>query len=106
MSDDLIQRYECIKQAAACAVQQTELDLLVQDILTKIVIETLHKYQQKVNVGIQDSMGDLLDNFKQKITQAIFDVANTWRASNQKPVLFPRGCRFCYARGESTIFVI
>lgn len=104
---DLIQRYESIKQAAQLSVRHTgSLDFLVRDILNKVVVDTLYKYQQKVNVGIQDSVSDLLDGFKQKITQSIFDVANTWKVANREPVLFPRGCRFCYTRGESTIFVI
>jgi hypothetical protein len=105
--EDLIQRYESIKRAAILSLQQTEsLDGLIQSVLDRVVIETLHKYQQKINVGIQDSVNDLLDNFKQKTAQAIFDVSHTWRVANREPVLFPRGCRFCSVRGESTIFVI
>lgn len=104
---DLISRYESIKQATDLTVQEVRtLEPLVNDILTKVVIETLHKYQQKVNVGVQDSISDLLDNFKQKITQEIFDIAGTWKVANREPVMFPRGCRFCWTKGESTIFII
>ena len=104
---DLLQRYDSLKNAALLSVRQTEsLDGVVQDILTGIVLDTLQKYQQKVNVGIQDSVSDLLDNFKQKVAEAIFDIAGTWKVANREPMLFPRGCRFCYTRGRSTIFVI
>ena len=103
----LLQRYESLKKAADLTVSEVQnFDALVQSVLTQVVREALHKYQQKINVGIQDSLGDLLDIFKQKITQAIFDTANTWKVANREPVLFPRGCRFCSTRGESTIFII
>lgn len=103
----LIQKYESLKQATALALQETQgFESLVQSVLTSVVIDAIRKYQQKINVGIQDSVSDLLETFKRKVTQAILDAAGTWKVANREPVLFPRGCRFCYARGESTIFVI
>lgn len=102
-----ISRYESIKKAADLTLQEAKgFDLLVEGVLTRVIRDTLHTYQQKINVGIQDSVGDLLDTFKQKVAQQIFDTANTWKVVKREPVLFPRGCRFCSTKGESTIFVI
>lgn len=107
----LIYRYEAIKRAAELSSQQMQsLEPLVQDILTKVVIETLRQYQKKLNVGIQDSVNDLLDNFKQKITQEILSASEVWKVANKRedkePVLFPKGCRFCWTKGDNTIFIV
>jgi hypothetical protein len=106
MSKD-VQRYNSLKEATRLSLQQAKgFDGLVDDILTRVVIDTIRRYQTKLNVGIQDSVSDLLDTFKQKVTQAIFDTSNSWKVTNHDPFIFPRGCRFCYTRGSSTIIVI
>ena len=40
---------------------------LANDILTRVVIPTLDKFQKKINAGLQDSVSDLLDQFKKEI---------------------------------------
>ena len=102
------QRYIRLKEATQLSLQQIEgFEGLVDDVLTRVVIDTIRRYQTKLNVGIQDSVSDLLDTFKQKVTQAIFDTSNSWKVTaNSDPFIFPRGCRFCYTRGSSTIVVI
>lgn len=80
---------------------------LMADILTKVVIDALNKFQTKVNVGLQDSVSDLLDQFKRDIERQIFDIAQQWTlATRQEKFLFPRNCRFVYSKGSSTIVVI
>jgi hypothetical protein len=78
-----------------------------EEILTKIVIECLKNYQKKINVGVQDSFSDLLDLFKQAISEIIFDHAATWRVATQRnAILFPANCRFLYTKGNKTIAVV
>lgn len=80
---------------------------VVEDILTKVVIECLKKFEDKVNVGVQDSVADLLDTFRTKIASDIFDIAQTWSlTTSREKVLFPKNCRFLYNMGTSTIVVI
>ncbi len=104
---ELLNRYESLKDATRLAVNETSsLEGVIDDVLTKVVHESIKKYQQKLNVGVEDSVSDLLEAFKQKITESIFDAASTWKIANKEPVMFPRGCRYAYARGTSTIFVV
>jgi len=84
-------------------------DGLLNDILTRVVIDTLDKYQQKLNVGVSDSIGDLLEQFRKRIEIDIFDVGQKWSASNQlrdDKAILPRNCRFFCSKGRSTIVVI
>lgn len=82
-------------------------DALIQDILTKVCIQTIHKQQQKVNVNLQDSIADLLNNFKKSIEQKIFDLNQKWTlSSGMEPFLFPRNCRFVYSKGKNVVVVI
>jgi hypothetical protein len=102
-----LQRHQDLKKAAFLAIKESkDLGSLAEDILTNIVIETIHKYQKKINVGIQDSVSDLLDNFKHKVSESIFNLSSNWRLANQDCILFPKGCRFCYTKGPNTIVVI
>lgn len=102
-----IQKHEYLKEAAKLAIQEsTDLKNVAEDILTNVVIETIRKYQQKLNVGIQDSVSDLLDNFKNNISESIFNTVSNWRVANREYIIFPRGCRFCYTKGDNTIIVI
>lgn len=102
-----LQRHRHLKDASNSLIEEFEdMSDLATDILTRVVVETIHKYQQKINVGIQDSVGDLLDNFKIKITNSIIDASSKWRIANRDYVLFPRGCRFAYSKGQQTIFVL
>lgn len=80
---------------------------LIEDILSRVIIDCLKKYQQKVNVGIQDSVSDLLETFKLKVSAEIFDIAQGWTLSSKREkILFPSGCRFLYTMGQSTFVVI
>lgn len=101
-------RHQYIKEAVSLvAVELQTNNELVDAILSQVIIEAMKRYQQKINVGVQDSVSDLLDTFKQKITESVFSTADTWQeASGRDPILYPKGCRFCYVRGDSTIVVI
>jgi len=78
-----------------------------EEILTKIVIECLKSYQKKINVGVQDSFTDLLDLFKQTISEIIFDHAATWKVTTQRDaILFPTNCRFLYTKGTRTVVIV
>lgn len=102
-----IQKHEYLKKAAELAIKQsTDLDLIAEDVLTNVVIDTIRKYQQKLNVGIQDSVSDLLDGFKTSITEKITAIASNWRVANRDYILFPRGCRFCYSKADNTIVIV
>jgi len=100
-------RHEALQKATNLVSREVEsFDGLADDILTRVAIETIKKYQQKLSVGIQDSATDLLDTFKLNVTSAIFDTANSWKLITRDPFIFPRDCRFCYQKGDSTIVVI
>lgn len=103
---ELIQKYDSLKQATELAVVETDFQHIAEEILNQVVLETMKGYQARVNIGVQDSVSDLLDTFKRKISAAIFETAAGWKIPSRKLVLFPRGCRFCYQKGTSTILVI
>ena len=70
---NLLQRYNHVVSATEGFKGQLEdRTKLVEDVLAKVVIETIRKYQQRVNVGIQDSIVDLLSTFKLKVAEEIF----------------------------------
>lgn len=103
----LVEKYKSIKDAIDRSVEGfSTFDDLAADVLTRVVIETINTYQQKLNVGVQDSVGDLVDSFKQKVSQAIFETSSGWHVANRDAALFPRGCRFCYTRGDTTLVVV
>jgi len=101
-------RHQHLKEAARLAAVELQTNNeLVDAILSQVIIEAMKRYQQKVNVGVQDSVSDLLDTFKQKVTESVFTTSDAWTAvSGLDPFLYPKGCRFCYTRGKSTIVVI
>ena len=84
----------------------SNLDGISADIIAKVIVPTIRTYQDKVNVGIQDSVSDLLDTFKQRIVETIFQTSSQWKLPKRELLLFPKNCRFCYQKGESTVFVI
>lgn len=101
------ERCEALKEAAKLSLNEIEsFDQLSERILTQVVLSSIRTYQQKVAVGIEDSASDLLDTFKSNITKQIFDTAAGWRAVQRDNFLYPRGCRFCFQKGENTIVVI
>jgi hypothetical protein len=104
----LYQRYQDLQSATDLACQEAQnWDTLAEAVLSDVVLETIKRYQQKLNVGVADSVADLLDTFKQKVSTAIFEMDNEWRAASKTELLlYPRGCRFCYNRGHNTIIVI
>lgn len=79
---------------------------LAEDILQKIIAESLRVYQHKLNVGVQDSIADLIDVFKHKIADQIFEAAETWHIPQREPFLFPPNCRFMYQLGKTTVVVM
>ena len=106
----LAKKHQHLKTAVQAATDKLrtgeEFPPLVDEILTRVVHKVLGQYQDKVNVGMQDSVADLLSTFKQKILLHIFDASNNWKVRNRGTVLFPSGCRYLYTRGISTIAMI
>ena len=102
------QRYQSLVNAAQLLQEEVKnWDEVTEEVLSSVVLDTIKRYQQKVCVGIEDSMSDLLSNFKINVTRAIFEAANSWRsASKHEITLYPKGCRFCCSIGSSTIIVI
>jgi hypothetical protein len=85
----------------------TERSQLVEDILTRVVIDALRKYQLKVNVGVVDSVSDIIDNLKSNLIEEVLLSSQGWMVGqNRKQILFPKNCRFLYTRGRSVIAVI
>lgn len=80
---------------------------VVEDVITRVVVDCLKKYQAKVNAGAEDVVARLLDTFKAKVASEIFDVAQGWVVSTkQERTLFPQNCRYLYSIGRSTIVVV
>lgn len=103
----LIHQHQCLKESVQLAIKEiTGFEGLASDILTRVVIETINRYQQKLGVGLQDSVADLLDTFKYKVAEAVFNKADVWRVANRDCFLFPKGCRFSFTRGDTAITVI
>ena len=103
----LLDRYDSLKKASQLALNESEtLESMMGEVLTKVVHETIKRYQDKVAAGIEDSVSDLLDNFKRSVAEDIFRAASTWKVENKEPALFPKGCRYAYTCGDSTIFVV
>lgn len=78
---------------------------LSEDILTNVLIPVIKKYQDKVNVGIEDSVSDLLQSFKNEITKSLLDIAN-WKMIDDPLFIFPNNCKFCYKKGNKILVVI
>lgn len=97
-----------LKRTSKMLVQETEnWDAVTSHVLEEVVVATMKKYQAKINVGVQDSTSSFIDAFKQSIAKSVFESSNQWRTANKiKPMIYPKGCRFCYSRGNSTIVVI
>jgi|688.fasta_scaffold32668_10 hypothetical protein len=83
-----------------------EMKGLASEILQKVVIDTINRYQQKLNVGVQDSVSDLLENFKLQICEEILKAISGWKVYNHDHFLLPKGCRFCFSKGDSVVVVI
>jgi hypothetical protein len=104
----LIQKYESLRKATEGTIDSLEnLEGISEEILNNIIIKSIKSYQKKLNVGVQDSVSDLVDNFKKDITDSVFETCKIeWRISNKSCHLFPKGCRFFYDKGDTTIVVI
>lgn len=100
-------KFQSLKEAAQLSLEETkDFDKLADSLLTEVVLETIRSYQQKLAVGIEDSASDLLDNFKKKVVNHIFECASGWQTTQDESFLFPRGCRFCFRRNKTTVLVI
>jgi hypothetical protein len=80
---------------------------LIEDILARVVIDSLRRYQERLQVGIQDSVTDLLSSFKLQIAEDIYQASQNWMvATHREPILFPPSCRYLYTLAGSTLVVI
>ena len=103
----LIQQHEFLKQTSQKILKElTDCDNLTKDILQNVVLDTIKRYQQKIDVGIQDSVSDLLLDFKAKILNTVLTNIQGWRLTKRECFLFPKNCRFCFNYGSKTIIVI
>lgn len=103
---DLRSKSTELAEAAQILVSDPEFNDLMDDVLNRVVIETIRTYQTKLNVGVADSVADLLQNFKAKVAEEIFETVSGWQVEKGEPFLLPRNTRFCAHRGKNTIFVI
>lgn len=105
---NLIHRYQHLGTATEKFKSSLEdKSSLVEDILTKVVIDSLRRYQQRLQVGVQDSVADLLATFKLKIAEEIWNASQDWViTTHREPVLFPPSCRYLYTLAGSTFVVI
>jgi hypothetical protein len=102
-----VQRCNSLKEAAKLSLDEIEgFDLISERVLTQVVLESIRLYQQKVAVGIEDSASDLLDTFKKNITNQIIERSSGWRIAQRDYFLLPKGCRFCFQKGNNKIVVI
>ena len=83
-----------------------DMEGLAQNILNTVVADVLTKFHHRLGVGVEDSVSDLLDDFKQKVVNQIINEADRWKIPKSDIVIFPRNCRFFYEKGDSTIVVI
>lgn len=96
-----------LNEASQASLKESrDLKNVSNEILQKVVFETIDKYQQKLNVGIQDSVSDLVDAFKENLTEQILNTVSGWRVQQKDYFLFPRNCRFCFSKGLHDIVVI
>lgn len=98
-------------QQIARSIEETQKVLtttgLANDILTRVVIAKLDQFQNKISIGMQDSVTDLLDQFRKEIEQEILGITQTWMiSSNGENFLFPINCRYVYSKGQTTVVVI
>lgn len=104
---NLHQKHEQLKRVSEDLLSNTEsFDDLAKDVLHGVVLDTIKKYQQKLSVGVQDSVADLLDAFKVKIKEVIIDHSKSWRLASNEPFVFPKNCRFCFSIGRKLVVVI
>lgn len=104
---DLYYRYQALKEASCQVLNEDQnFNLLAEQVLMQVVLESIRRYQQKIKTGIEDSVSDLLDNFKLKVSELVFSQAKGWKVANRGEILFPKNCRFCYTKGNVTVVVI
>lgn len=103
---NLLQKSTLLKDSIKKTIDKDLTDKLIEEILTQVVKEKIKIYQQKINVGVEDSVTDILDIFKQKISEKIFNINSDWDINQKTPFLFPRGCRFCHRKGKASVVVI
>lgn len=103
----LQERYEELKKVLDDMVENIQNgDVLAKEVLDSVVAVTLTKFYHKLGVGVEDSVSDLMDSFKQKVVQQIINDASSWHVPKTEMVIFPRNCRFYYTKGDSAIVVI
>lgn len=101
-----MERRQRLAEAIKLTLEQSRSNGLAEDILQKVVAEAIRAYQAKINVGVQDSVSDLLDGFKHKVTDQILEATDQWHVPQREPILFPKNCRFMYQRGNTTVMVM
>lgn len=96
-----------LKKAVELTKEKIKTTEIAKAILEKVLILSIREYQQKLNVGIQDSTSDLLNNFKSNIKEEMFNISNSWKPYNRDVFcLFPQNCRFFFSKSVFDVLVI
>lgn len=102
-----LEKHENLKKAVEKTLDSlNDVEKVAKDVLDLVVSDVLKKFHHKVGVGIEDSVVDLLDDFKQKISTQLIDEIRQWKIPQSNVVIFPRNCRFYYDKGDNVIVVI
>lgn len=83
-----------------------DLDRFSKEVIDLVVKDVLSKFHHKLGAGVEDSVSDLLDNFKQKVVDRVIEDSDEWKIPQSEFVIFPRNSRFLFQKGKSTIVVI
>ena len=98
---------ELVRETTLKITSKKGLSEVSNAILNDIIFTCLTNYQKKVNIGIQDSVYNLLDNLKQELRSLVFDISEEWSIiTSHEKLIFPDNCRFFYKKGQSFIVVI
>jgi hypothetical protein len=106
MSKLIHQHAELSKAIKLCMATTQNLEPLASEVLSEVVIPTINTYQQRLMVGVEDSVSDLLDTFKTTVSRHIFDAHSNWKVVDVSPQIFPKNCRFFHQKGNFSVVVI
>ena len=103
----LTERYRNLEAAVEKTLTNlNDAERLAHSVLDVVISDVMTKFYHKLGVGVEDSVADLLDDFKQKVVNQVINEADRWKIPKSDIVIFPRNCRFFYEKGDSTIVVI
>lgn len=73
----LTERYKNLETAVEkTLVNLKDSERLAQSVLDVVISDVMTKFHHKLGVGVEDSVSDLLDDFKQKVVNQIINEAD------------------------------